>query len=61
MKHITSSLSGLSSSLFLAVGLTKFAEKLDPVASGRGQIVEMPDALSCSYCAACEFAARVQG
>ena len=34
MKTITSTLSGLSSSLFLNVGLTQIAQKLDPV-SGR--------------------------
>ncbi len=31
MKTITPSLSGLASSLFLNVGLTKVAEKLDPM------------------------------
>lgn len=33
MKNITSSLSGLTSSLLLNVGLTRLAQNLDPVSS----------------------------
>ncbi len=33
MKNITSSLTGLASSLFLNVGLTQMAQKLDPVSA----------------------------
>lgn len=35
MKTITTSLTGLSSSLLLAVGLARFAQKLDPVSQDR--------------------------
>lgn len=62
MKTITSSLTGLSSSLLLNVGLTKFAEKLDPIGSGgRSQLIEMRDATTCSYCVTCVFGARQRG
>jgi hypothetical protein len=60
MKQITSTLTGLSSSLLLNVGLTRFAEKLDPVGSNRSQLIEMPDAKACSICGICEFGVRQQ-
>jgi hypothetical protein len=60
MKNITSTLSGLSSSLFLNVGLTKIAEKLDPVVSNRSQLVEMRDAMACVACTPCNFGVRRQ-
>jgi hypothetical protein len=58
MKHIASTLTGLSSSLLLNVGLTKMAEKLDPIGSNRSHLIEMPDAKACSYCIACQFGMR---
>jgi len=60
MKQITSSLNGLASSLLLNVGLTKIAEKLDPVCSDRSQLVELHDAATCSYSVVCEFGVRQQ-
>jgi hypothetical protein len=60
MKQITSTLTGLSSSLLLNVGLTKFAEKLDPIGSSRSQLIEMSDAKACSYCTICEFGVHQQ-
>jgi hypothetical protein len=35
MKNITSTLTGLSSSLLLNVGLTRLAQKLDPVSAAK--------------------------
>jgi hypothetical protein len=58
MKQITSTLTGLSSSLLLNVGLTKIAEKLDPIGSNRGHLIEMADAKICSSCSVCEFGRR---
>jgi len=39
MKSITPTLNGLASSLCLNVGLTKLAEKFDPVASHHGEVL----------------------
>lgn len=39
MKSITPTINGLASSLCLNVGLTKLAEKLDPVATFHGEIM----------------------
>jgi hypothetical protein len=61
MKQVTSTLSALSSSILLNVGLTRFAEKLDPIASNRSQLIEMPGVRACSICAVCSFGARRQG
>ncbi|HWA26685.1 MAG TPA: hypothetical protein VG734_13580 [Lacunisphaera sp.] len=61
MKQITSTLTGLSSSLLLNVGLTRIAEKLDPVVSNPSQLVEVSDAKSCLICGVCEFGIRPQG
>jgi len=58
MKQITSSLTGLSSSLLFNVGLTKFAEKLDPTVSNRSQLIEMADATVCAVSVSCNFGAR---
>lgn len=55
MNSITHTISGLASSLFLNVGLTSVAQKLDPV-SGR-QITTATNAQSAEICAIpCEFA-----
>jgi hypothetical protein len=40
MKSITPTISGLASSLFLNVGLSKLAEKLDPVTGSKSEIVQ---------------------
>ncbi|MFZ5494343.1 MAG: hypothetical protein ACOZE5_03280 [Verrucomicrobiota bacterium] len=48
MKNITSTLSGLSSSLFLSVGLTEIAQKLDPVS--QQPFATSIDAHGPSYC-----------
>jgi len=54
MNSITHTISGLASSLFLNVGLTSIAQKLDPV-SGR-QITTATNALSAEICnVPCEF------
>ena len=60
MKNISSTLTGLSSSLLLNVGLTKIAEKLDPIGSNRSQLIEMPDAMACSFSEFCTFGVRQQ-
>jgi hypothetical protein len=39
MKSITPTITGLASSLCLNVGLTKLAEKLDPVATDHGELM----------------------
>lgn len=56
MNKITSTLSGLTSSLFLSVGLSNLAQKLDPVSSVRHEICA--DAQSAAYCEICNFPAR---
>ena len=56
MKIITSTLSGLSSSLFLNVGLTSLAQKLDPVSQGRCEICA--EATSASMSVVCAFPAK---
>lgn len=62
MKTITSSISGLASSLFLNVGLTQVAEKLDPmVAQHHGRITGMRSAQFCETCTPpCGFPARAR-
>lgn len=50
MKTITPTLNGLASSLFLNLGLTKAAEKLDPIAS---QAKHDPSLLSVGPCTPC--------
>jgi len=51
MKNITSSISGLASSLFLNVGLTQMATKLDPMATQHSdQIKDMRSAVPCAVC-----------
>jgi hypothetical protein len=48
IKQITS---GLSSSLFLAVGLTRLAEKADPMFRQNARaLTTVPGALSCIFC-----------
>lgn len=49
MNKITTSFTGLASSLLLNVGLTKAAEKLDPVTQPATQ-VKAADALSAELC-----------
>lgn len=53
MKTITSTLSGLSSSLFLNVGLTQIAQKLDPVSSRPSELCS--EANGPSFCFPCGF------
>lgn len=50
MKMITSTLTGLASSLFLNAGLAQVAEKFDPVARPDAQC-RSPDLLSAEICA----------
>lgn len=58
MKTITSTLSGLSSSLFASVGLTQLAQKLDPVSQNRCEICA--DAQGASLSVPCSFPAKQQ-
>lgn len=60
MQNITSTLTGLTSSLLLNFGLTKLAEKLDLIGSSHGQVIEFSDAKVCSLCSICHFSARQQ-
>jgi hypothetical protein len=54
MNSITHTISGLASSLFLNVGLTQVAQKLDPVSSKN--IPTATDVLSAEICAVpCAF------
>ena len=55
MNSITHTIKGLASSLFLNIGLTKFAEKLDPIGSGHRQVLDMPSAMFCTACEPCNF------
>lgn len=59
MKTITSTLSGLSSSLFLSVGLTAIAQKLDPVSHDRCEICA--EATGASLTIICSFPTKSQG
>ena len=56
MKTITTTLSGLASSLFLNVGLTQAAQKLDPVSHQNCEIC--PEAVAPALTAPCLFPAK---
>ena len=58
MKTITSTLSGLSSSLFLNVGLTAIAQKLDPVSHDHCEICA--EAIGAAYSVVCSFPEKRQ-
>lgn len=57
MKTITPSLRGLASSLLLNAGLTKAAEKLDPVADGQVKLTNA-NGLAAITCYPSRFSAR---
>jgi hypothetical protein len=59
MKTITSSISGLASSLFLNVGLTSIAQQLDPVSSKPSEICHA--AHGPSYCMPSQFPQQKRG
>ena len=56
MKTITTTLSGLASSLFLNVGLTRAAQKLDPVSHQNCEICA--EAAVPALSAPCQFPAK---
>ncbi len=57
IKQITS---GLSSSLFLAAGLTRLAEKTDPMSNhAEGAVTFVPFARASEVCFPCEFTSQV--
>jgi len=60
MKTITPTVSGLASSLFLNVGLTRIAEKLDLISNHQ---TPASGAVSAQFCstAPCNFPARARG
>lgn len=59
MKSITHTISGLASSLFLNVGLTQVAEKLDPVANHQTQSAHTGlGTLGTTACVPCHFTPR---
>jgi len=59
MKSITPTLSGLASSLFLNVGLTGFAEKLDPVTGTKSELIRKGEGLASGTCVVpCAFPDR---
>ena len=58
MKIITSSISGLASSLLLNVGLNQFAQKLDPVSQGRFE--QCANAHGAALTITCQFPKRQQ-
>jgi hypothetical protein len=53
MKNITNTLSGLTSSLLLNVGLTRIAQNLDPVSQDRCEICA--EAHGSAICDVCSF------
>lgn len=56
MKAINHSIRGLASSLFLNVGLTQVAEKLDPVVTGQSKISGSSTGAGASIgCVPCNF------
>jgi len=59
MKTITSSISGLASSLFLNVGLTSIAQQLDPVSRKPSEICH--EAQGPSLCMPCQFPQQKRG
>ena len=59
MKSITSTLNGLVSSLLLNVGLTRAAEKLDPLASqSAANLQNSGSALATISCSPCHYSTR---
>jgi hypothetical protein len=59
MKTFTTTLSGLSSSLFLTVGLSTLAQKLDPVSRDRCE--QCRDAHAASITVICSFPSKQRG
>jgi len=59
MKSITPTLHGLASSLLLNVGLTRIAEKLDPLANqSTASLQNGGSALACIACSPCHYSTR---
>jgi hypothetical protein len=56
MKSINNTFAGLASSLLLNVGLTRLAEKIDPMVRDSSAITNVTDGRSAAFCVSvCDF------
>lgn len=60
MNSINSTVSGLASSLFLNLGLSNLAEKLDPMQHQTGHVTDLQNSAGpCITCEVCNFTPEV--